>query len=72
MSKIILIVMSLCGLLFCNKKIIDDSKSGLSSKEAIPESRTMPNPLDRIDLQWNPPIVMPVIIDPQPVTNVNP
>lgn len=58
--------------------VVESSKSGYSSKSAkepIPELLEMPvfpNPLDRIELQWQPPIIHPPIINPPEITNVNP
>lgn len=52
-------------------EIVDDSKSGLSSKGGMSKDciydEPLPNPLDRIVIQWNPPI-----INPPKVTDVDP
>lgn len=45
--------------------MFDDSKSGLSDKDGysakgeLIEPPVIPNPLDRIELQWQPPIIRP-------------
>lgn len=59
-------------------KVVDDSspieesaKSGLSAKDGLSKDclyeEELPNPLDRIIVIWNPPI-----INPPHITNVNP
>ncbi len=54
-----------------SKAVLEDSKSGLySSKDAkdiLAYPQELPNPLDRIELQWQ-----PTIINPPKVTNVDP
>jgi hypothetical protein len=47
------------------EELFDDSKSGLSDKDGysvkgeLIEAPVIPNPLDRIELQWQPPIIRP-------------
>ncbi len=74
MGKIVFVLVFVCGFFFFKKieKAKDDSKSGMSAKDPIPELLITPafqgpNPLDRPYIQWNPPI-----INPPPITNVNP
>jgi len=78
MREAILVIISFWQLMFPEPKkedikpetvVVESSKSGLSSKDAIemPEMIVFPNPLDRIDLQWQPPI-----INPPKLTNVDP
>ncbi len=54
-----------------SKDVLEDSKSDIysskDSKDILAYPQEVPNPLDRIELQWQ-----PTIINPPKVTNVDP